>query len=292
MKNSSIRPSTFSIAACDPRNGDLGVAVESKFLGVGALVPWAQAGVGAVATQAWANTRYGPLGLEMLRQGLAPADAGAALIAGDPYADQRQFGLVDARGRAFTYTGSGCSNWAGGRTGPNYAAQGNILAGPGVVDALAATFESAGGSLAERLLSALLAGQAAGGDRRGQESAALLVVRPRGGYGGMNDRYIDLRVDDHPKPIEELRRLLDLHHLYLDKSRPEDLITIDENLAGELQQIMARRGYAVAVTGQWDASSQNAFREFAGVENLEERLQEGPFIDRVVLRFLRERFSR
>ncbi|MGE5140113.1 MAG: DUF1028 domain-containing protein, partial [Rudaea sp.] len=139
---------------------------------------------------------------------------------------------------------------------------------------------------------ALLAGQAAGGDRRGQESAALLVVRPRGGYGGMNDRYIDLRVDDHPKPIEELRRLLDLQHLYLDKSRPEDLITIDENIARELQQTMARRGYAVAVTGEWDAGSQKAFREFAGVENLEERLQEGPFIDRVVLKFLRDRFSR
>lgn len=286
-----MKLSTFSIVACDPSNGDLGIAVESKFLSVGAVVPWAQAGVGAIATQAWANTRYGPLGLAMLKEGLTPDQVGAALVVGDENAAQRQFGIVDAQGRAYTYTGSGCYAWAGGHTGATFAVQGNILTGAQVVDALGETFESAHGDLAERLVTALAAGQAAGGDRRGQESAALLVVRARGGYGAFNDRYIDLRVDDHPKPIEELKRLLELHQLYLGKTDPEDLLAIDDNLARELQQMMARRGYSATVTGMWDEQSKKAFREFAGVENLEERLQEGPFIDRVVLKFLRERFG-
>jgi uncharacterized Ntn-hydrolase superfamily protein len=286
-----LRPSTFSIVAFDPANGDLGVAVESKFLSVGAVVPWAQAGVGAIATQSWANTRYGPLGLAMLQEGLTPDQVGASLVAGDANATQRQFGIVDVQGRTFTYTGTGCYAWAGGRTGANYAAQGNILAGAEVVDALAETFEATRGELAERLITALAAGQAAGGDRRGQESAALLVVRGQGGYSGFNDRYVDLRVDDHPKPIDELKRLLELHQLYLGKTKAEDLLAIDDNLARELQQMMMRRGYSVSANGVWDEASRTAFREFAGVENLEERLQDGPFIDRVVLKFLRERFS-
>lgn len=286
-----MNPSTFSLVAYDPANGDLGVAVASKFLAVGSVVPWAEAGVGAVATQSWANTSYGPYGLEMLKQGLPPDEVGNALMVMDESASQRQFGIVDTQGRAYSYTGSGCFDWAGGRVGKNFAAQGNILAGANVVDALAETFENAEGDLADRLLSALAAGQAVGGDRRGQESAALLVVRANGGYGGFNDRYLDLRVDDHATPIDELKRLLELHRLYLTKSKPEDLITIDESLARELQTILSRRGFAVNVNGVWDEPSQRAFREFGGVENLEERLQEGPFIDTVVLKFLRERFG-
>lgn len=284
-------PSTFSLVAFDPANGDLGVAVASKFLAVGAVVPWARAGVGAVATQAFANTRYGPLGLSMLAEGLSPQQVGAALSAADDQAQERQFGIVDAQGRAFTFTGQGCSDWAGGRLGANYAAQGNILAGSAVVDALATTFENARGDLADRLLAALDAGQRAGGDRRGQESAALLVVRAGGGYGAFNDRFLDLRVDDHAAPIDELKRLLSLHRLYLNKSNPDELIAIDEPLARELQSIMARQGYAVEVNGQWDEPSHRALREFGGVENLEERLQEGPFVDQIVLRFLREKFG-
>lgn len=287
-----MKPSTFSIVAFDPSNGDLGIAVESKFLSVGAVVPWAQAGVGAIATQSWANTRYGPLGLKMLKAGLTPEQVGAALVAGDENPAQRQFGIVDAQGRTYTYTGSGCYAWAGGRIGANFTAQGNILTSASVVDALAETFEAAHGDLADRLVVALAAGQAAGGDRRGQESAALLVVRADGGYSGFNDRYIDLRVDDHPKPIEELKRLLELHRLYLSKTNSEDLLAIDDNLARELQQLMVRQGYAVSITGAWDDASRKAFREFAGVENLEERLQDGPFIDKVVLKFLRERFGK
>jgi len=284
----TIKPSTFSIVAFDSQANELGIAVESKFLSVGAVVPWAQAGVGAIATQSWANTSYGPRGLRMLKQGLTPKQVGAKLIANDPGAAQRQFGIVDARGRAFTYTGKDCYDWAGGIIGKNFSAQGNILASPTVVDALASTFEKTHGALAERLVAALAAGQAAGGDRRGQESAALLVVRPKGGYGGYNDRYIDLRVDDHPAPIEELKRLLDLHHLYLGKTNPKEVMPIDANIARELQWMMQKRGYyTLAVNGTWDAATQKAFRELAGVENVEDRLVEGAFIDRVVLEFLR-----
>lgn len=283
---------TFSLVAFDPKTKELGIAVESKFLSVGAVVPWAIAGVGALSTQSWANTSYGPRGLRMLKQGMTPKQVGAKLVASDKNAHQRQFGIVDAKGRAFTYTGSGCFNWAGGVTGKNFAAQGNILAGAAVVDALANTFEKTSGDLAERLVAALAAGQAAGGDKRGQESAALLVVREKGGYGGFNDRYIDLRVDDHATPIDELKHLLDLHRLYLGKTNPHDILPIDANIARELQTIMQARGYYTgALTGTWDESTQHAFREFAGVENLEDRLLDGTRIDRVVLNFLRERFG-
>jgi uncharacterized Ntn-hydrolase superfamily protein len=287
-----IRLSTFSIVAFDPATGELGIAVESKFLSVGAVVPWAQAGVGAIATQSWANTSFGPRGLRMLKQGLTPKQVGAKLVATDQNAHQRQFGIVDTKGHAFTYTGKGCYDWAGGRTGKNFAAQGNILAGAAVVDALAETFEKTHGDLAKRLVEALAAGQAAGGDRRGQESAALLVIRKKGGYAGFNDRYIDLRVDDHPKPIDELKRLLNLHHLYLGKTKPEDILPIDASIARELQMLMQARGYYHgALNGEWDDATQKAFREFAGVENLEDRLLEGAFIDHVVLDFLRKRFG-
>lgn len=287
-----MKLSTFSIVARDPKTGELGIAVESKFLSVGAIVPWAAAGVGAIATQSWANTSYGPRGLRLLRQGLTPRQVGQKLLAGDKQTDQRQFGIVDAKGRAFTYTGGGCYEWAGGKTGKNYAAQGNILKSSAVVDAVAETFEATPGDLAARLVAALAAGQAAGGDRRGEESAALLVVRAKGGYGGFNDRYIDLRVDDHPHPIDELAHLLELHRLYLGKTKPEDILPIDAGIARELQEMMQRRGYyAGPVNGDWDAATQKAFREFAGVENLEDRLVEGAAIDRVVLGFLRERFA-
>jgi uncharacterized Ntn-hydrolase superfamily protein len=287
-----MKPSTFSMVALDPETKELGIAVESKFLSVGAVVPWAQAGVGAIATQSWANTSYGPRGLRLLKQGMTPTQVGKRLVANDQNATQRQFGIVDARGRAYTYTGKGCFDWAGGITGKNFAAQGNILVSAATVDALAETFERTRGALAERLIAALAAGQAAGGDRRGQESAGLLVVRAKGGYGGFNDRYIDLRVDDHPTPIDELKRLLDLHQLYLGKTNPDDILPIDANVARELQSIMQRRGYyAGTLNGEWDEATRKAFRQFAGVENLEDRLLDGARIDRVVLGFLRTRFG-
>lgn len=283
---------TFSIVAYDPVTGELGVAVESKFLAVGSAVPFAQAGVGAIATQAWANTSYGPRGLSLLKRRLTPGQAAKQLISRDKDADQRQFGIVDVKGRAYSYTGAKCFEWAGGITGKNFAAQGNILASAQVVEELARTFQETKGSLAERLAAALQAGQRAGGDRRGQESAAMLVVRARGGYGGFNDRYLDLRVDDHPHPIDELERLLGLHHLYLGKPSAKDRLKIDANIARELQGILAGQGYAVPQNGVWDQTTEDAFDRFCGVENLEERFMKGGVIDRVVLEFLREKFGR
>jgi uncharacterized Ntn-hydrolase superfamily protein len=201
---------TFSIVARDPATGDLGVAVQSKFFAVGSVVPWAKAGVGAVATQSFGNTTFGPRGLELLAAGKSPKEAMDALLADDPGRTQRQVGIVDATGNTATYTGTECMAWAGGQEGANYAAQGNILAGPAVVAAMGKAFEETKGLLGDRLLAALDAGQAAGGDSRGMQSAALLVVRDKGGYGGFNDRWCDLRVDDAPNPFVELRRLYNL----------------------------------------------------------------------------------
>ena len=208
------RVATFSVVAADPRTGELGVAVQSRFLAVGAVVPWARAGVGAVATQSLANTTYGPEGLKLLAAGKSPGDVVKTLTEQDPARAVRQLGVVSADGRAATFTGAECNAWAGGRLGKNFAVQGNILAGEAVVEAMAASLEkSEGGKLAQRLIDALAAGQAAGGDKRGMQSAALLVVREGWGYAGLNDRYRDLRVDDHPAPITELQRLYDLDKL-------------------------------------------------------------------------------
>ncbi len=203
---------TFSIAACNPETGELGVAVQSKFLAVGSVVPWAKAEVGAVATQSWANTTYGPRGLKMLEEGKSPKEVLAALTGSDPKAAERQVGIVNAKGEVANFTGEKCFGWAGAITGKNFTAQGNILAGEEVVKAMAKAFEeSADKEFGQRLIDALRAGQAAGGDTRGRQSAALLIVKRKAGYSGFNDRFRDLRVDDHPKPIEELQRIYELH---------------------------------------------------------------------------------
>jgi uncharacterized Ntn-hydrolase superfamily protein len=206
---------TFSVVGYDPRTGDLGIAVQSRFFGVGSVVPWAKAGVGAVATQAWANVRYGPEGLKLLESGKSAQQTVDALTAADGDRDRRQLGVVDARGRSASFTGKTCLSWAGHQVGKHFCVQGNILAGEKVVTEMARAFEEArrkeGTELADWLMAALDAGQAAGGDRRGQQSAALMVVRKEGGYMGMNDRFIDLRVEDHTQPIAELARLLEIH---------------------------------------------------------------------------------
>lgn len=199
---------TFSIVGRDPKNGDLGVAVQSKFFAVGTVVPWARAGLGAVATQSWTNPTYGPKGLDLLENGLTAQQALDRLIADDEGRSQRQVGIIDASGNTANYTGDECLRWAGARHGENYTAQGNLLADKAVVEAMGEAFETTTGELAVKLMAALVAGQKAGGDRRGQQAAALLVVRENGGDGGFNDRYIDLRVDDHQQPIKELHRLL------------------------------------------------------------------------------------
>jgi uncharacterized Ntn-hydrolase superfamily protein len=201
---------TFSIVAFDRETGDLGVAVTTRALAVGRVVPWAKAGVGVIATQAMANTTYGPRGLDLLQGGLAAEEVIARLTGDDPEAAARQLGVVDGQGGAATYTGVACQPWAGGRLGSGYACQGNILVSEATVLAMGAAFERMAGDLGLRLLAALAAGQAAGGDRRGRQSAALVVVREKGGYFGMDDRYVDLRVDDHAEPVDELGRLVNL----------------------------------------------------------------------------------
>lgn len=283
-----VRPSTFSIVGHDPETGEWGVAVASRFLAVGAVVPFARAGVGAVATQSFANTTYGPAGLELMSQGYSAQEALDGLVAADSGREQRQAGFVDARGASASYTGPGCYDWAGGRTGPNYAAQGNILAGEAVVRRMAESFEASTGALAERLIAALQAGQDAGGDSRGQQSAALLVVKAKGGYAGFNDRYVDLRVDDHPEPIVELRRILQLHKLYFQETRPEDVLAIDRTVAERLQRLLQASGAAVPLTGEYDTATREALRRLCGKENLEDRWREGLEIDRVVLDYLEQ----
>ncbi|HSK14669.1 MAG TPA: DUF1028 domain-containing protein [Gaiellaceae bacterium] len=275
--------STYSIAACDLEAREWGVAVQSRFLAVGAAVPAAQSEVGAVATQAWANLAYRGQGLELLRAGLGAEEAVARLVAGDEGHDHRQLGVVDGRGGSATYTGASCLDWAGGRTGPGYAAQGNILVSGATVDALAEAFETTRGRpLAERLLAALAAGPAAGGDRRGQQSAALLVVRRGGGYGGTSDVAVDLRVDDHPRPIEELERLHGLHVLFFGETPEVEWLDVDAALGDEIRARLAALGYAHDDLGA-------ALERWAGNENLEERVRGAERIDPVVLDELRAR---
>jgi uncharacterized Ntn-hydrolase superfamily protein len=272
--------STYSVVACDLEAGEWGVAVQSKFLAVGAVVPAAEPHVGAIATQAWANVSYRPDGLALLRDGYSADDVVRTLVGADDGRAQRQLGVVDGQGRAATYTGSECMEWAGGTTGPGYAVQGNILVSEATVEALASTFEgSSGRPLAERLLSCLAAAEAAGGDRRGRQSAALYVVRQGGGYGGTSDVSADLRVDDHPHPVEELERIYRLHDLLFGHTPAEDWLDVDAELAGELRERLAALGYE----GELSA----ALAAWAGTENLEERVDGAARIDPVVLEQLR-----
>ncbi|HET6172208.1 MAG TPA: DUF1028 domain-containing protein [Gaiellales bacterium] len=277
---------TFSIVARDTVAAQLGVAVASKFLAVGAVVPWLESEVGAIATQALANTSYGPEGLALLRAGASAREALDAVVGGDDGGDDRQAGFVDARGGAATHTGARCMDWAGGRTGPGYAVQGNILTGPEVVDAMATAFEASTGELADRLLVALAAGDAAGGDRRGRQSAALAVVAPGGGYGGNDDNLVDLRVDDHTGPVAELRRLYAIH-VRLTGTTPEaEKLPLSGALADEVRELLARAGYP-GEPGEDGLGS--ALRAFVGVENLEARWWHEQRLDPVVLAHLRGR---
>jgi uncharacterized Ntn-hydrolase superfamily protein len=270
---------TYSIAACDLEAGQWGVATQSKFLGVGSVVPWAVPEVGAIATQAYANPRYGPDGLELLREGLSAEEAVERLTGADDGRDHRQLGIVDAQGRSASYTGSECMEWAGGRTGEGYAAQGNILVSAETVDAIAETFERSAGPLAERLLDCLDAAQAAGGDRRGQQSAALLIVEKDGGYAGLSDEVVDLRVDEHERPLEELRRIYVLHQAIFGRTPPMEWLDVDDGLAAEVQERLARLGF--------DGDLELAFTAWAGRENLEERVDGVQRVDPVVLEELR-----
>jgi uncharacterized Ntn-hydrolase superfamily protein len=273
---------TYSIAACDLAAGHWGVATQSKFLAVGSVVPWAEPAVGAIATQAYANPRYGPDGLALLRAGASADEAVSKLTGDDDGRESRQLGVVDSNGGSATFTGSECFDWAGGQTGPCFAAQGNILVGPETVAALAETFVATEGHpLAHRLVECLAAAQAAGGDRRGQQSAALFVVERDGGYAGLSDVLVDLRVDDHPQPVDELRRIYGLHDLLFGKTPRDQWLDIDPALAVELTERLGRLGYQGALD--------QALPAWAGTENLEERIDGIDRIDPVVLRELRSR---
>ena len=284
---------TFSIVAYDAAESSCGVAVASKFLAAGAVVMWARAGAGAVATQAFAKVGFGPDGLALMAGGMDADETIDRLLAADDERDHRQVACVDANGIAAAFTGKDCFEWAGHRVGAGYACQGNILTGPETLDAMAAAFESAEGELPMRLIAALLAADAAGGDRRGKQSAAMLVVKPNGGYGGDNDRYLDLRVDDDPDPVTRLGDLLKLHQLYFGQTAPDTLLPIDAELAAELQTVLSRLGYyQEPVNGTWDQTSIDAFWAFVGTENLEERWtpDDAHHLDPVILDFIRERF--
>jgi uncharacterized Ntn-hydrolase superfamily protein len=274
--------STYSIVACDLDAGQWGVAVQSKFLAVGSVVPWAEPHVGGVATQAYANPRYGPQGLELLREGLSAQEVVDRLTGADEGRDHRQLGVVDGKGDAATYTGKECMDWAGGRTGAGYAAQGNILVSGETVDALAETFEgSVGRPLAERLIDCLAAAQAAGGDSRGQQSSALLVVERDGGYAQMSDVVVELRVEDHERPIEELRRIYVLHDEIFGKTPREKWLDVDEALGDELRERLAKLGY--------EGDLAESFVRWTGKENLEDRVDGIEQIDPAVLESLRSR---
>ncbi len=278
---------TFSIVAYDKKEAAWGVAVASKFPAVGAVVPWAQAGAGAVATQSFANTSFGPRGLALMAQGLSAAETLAKLLMDDPERELRQVGLVDAQGRAATYTGKGCFPWAGGLTGKGYAIQGNILAGAKVVAAIEKKFLAAKGSLPARLHAALLAGDRAGGDRRGRQSAAIYVVKPKGGYGGFVDRWIDYRVDDHEDPVKRLGELLELHELYFGESPESERLALKGKALEQMTAILTRAGFLKKKT-----SFVEAFNAFIGSENFEERADpQAQWIDKPVMKYLLKKFG-
>jgi uncharacterized Ntn-hydrolase superfamily protein len=307
--------STFSIVGFDPETGDVGVAVQSKFPNVRPVVPWAEAGVGAIATQSFANVSYGSKGLTLLRCGASAEETLKILLANDDQRAKRQVGVIDAQGRAASWTGAGCFEWAGGRvgkaqddhvprgecdtliTGAGFAAQGNILVSAATVEALAETYLHTAGSLADKLVAALVAGGQAGGDRRGEQSAALVVKRKNGNYDGTADDYIDIAIYDHPRPLQELERLYQLHQLFFFRSREEDLWPIDAEICRELQTIMsetAYKGWAFytgPVNGVFDTTTHKALQDFMGWCNYDVRLREDDRIDRVVLADIRHNYA-
>lgn len=290
MDRNVARPSTFSIVAYDRERGAWGIAVQSKFISVGAVVPWARAGVGALATQAYANVTYGPEGLRLLAEGKSAPEVVKILTDADPVRDQRQLGVVDAKGGSAAYTGTKCMAWAGHVIGHGYACQGNILFGETVVPAMARSFESTPGDLPERLLAALDAAQREGGDRRGMQSSAMLIVRPEGGYDKGSDRWVDLRVDDHPTPIEELRRIFKLYDLtLLSREDPKTLVRIDGEVARVIQHHLGILGfYSGRPTASFDEATSAAFSKFLNESNFENKARSDGTAWPSVLDYLQE----
>jgi len=285
---------TFSIVAYDPTKKEWGVAVESKFLAAAAVVSWARAGAGAVATQSYVNITYGPKGLDLMEQGMSAAEAIETVTNKDEQQALRQVGVVDKNGQAASFTGGECHDWAGHIVGDGFACQGNLLI-PGTVEAMAQKFEQVrgqSGELADWLVEALAAGQAVGGDKRGRQAAGVMVVRKNGGYGGNNDRYLDLRVDDDPYPIKKLQKLVQLHHLHFGQVDPNNLIPLND-IVTELQELLRQTGhYTGPNTNTIDIPTRKALRALVGTENLEERWNgEGDMIDGMVVEYLRGRYQ-
>ncbi|PKR77181.1 fimbrial assembly protein FimA [Halalkalibacillus sediminis] len=279
--------STFSIVGFDPETNELGIAVQSKFLAVGAVVPWAKAGVGAVATQSMANTSYGPRGLELLEKGYSAEEALDQLIKEDENPSMRQVGIVDSNGNSATYTGPDCYSWAGGQSEPHVAAQGNILVNKETVTSMKETFQSQKSlPLAERLLNALEAGNKAGGDSRGMQSAALLIVKEQGGYGGFNDRAVDLRVDDHKSPIQELMRVYQLQQLYFGQTDPNDVVEINPSLQAQLTDKLVENAFLENANRTDDNAFYKALRDYIHSENFEEREQDYGKIDQKIVDYM------
>lgn len=284
---------TFSIVAYDTQENAWGVAVASKFPAAGAIVPWAQAEAGAIATQAYANVSYGSQGLDLLRQGLSAEAVLERLTSADPEREARQIGLVDKNGQPATFTGKECMDWAGGLRGAGYAIQGNLLASADVIYSMESAFLRTNGDLAARLHAALMAGDRAGGDKRGRQSAALLIVKTKGGYGGYTDRLFDYRVDDDPNPVVKLGELIYLHRLYFGKSPETERIQLTGTHLHNLQNIMARLGYLqTPPSGIYDEPTREAFRAFTGNENFEERCDPAAgWIDAPVYDYILQKFG-
>lgn len=279
---------TFSIVGADLEKGDWGVAVASKFPAVGAVVPWARAGIGAVATQSWANTTYGPEGLALMGAGISAQEALDRLVNLDEHKADRQAGFVDAKGCAATFTGEACGDWAGGVAGEGLAAQGNILTGADVIEQMALAFTSTEGDLCDRLLAALAAGDQAGGDRRGRQSAALLVVREGGGYEGGNDRYIDLRVDDHPDAVTEMVRLFAVWDDTM-LVRNDPLLEASAELVADVQRRLSALGrFHGEPSGILDQPTRDGLEDFAGTYNLEGRLRDDDQVSQLLVREIRD----
>ncbi len=283
-------PSTFSCVARDPDNGDLGVIVQSKFPCVGSIVQWAKAEVGAVATQAWANPVYGPRGLELMAEGKSATETLKTLQKEDDeeMVKHRQVGLVDAKGEAVSFTGNECMDWAGHVIGNGFCCQGNILAGESVVTAMAGAYESTDGDIIDRLFATLKAGQSQGGDRRGMQSAAILVVRKGGGYGGEIDRYVDVRVDDHPSPIVELERIFDVYDMtLLSREDPSRLLKIEGTTAIKIQKGLKALGFLESVTeDSFPQRAAEALRQFINENNFENKATEDSTIWQSVYEYL------
>lgn len=278
---------TFSIVGADPKTGEIGVAVQSKFLAVGAVVPWAKANVGAVATQSWANTKYGPEGLELLEQGLSPEEVISKLVSDDPGRNLRQVAVINAQGDASAFTGEECFDWAGHKVGKNHSAQGNILVSEDTVTAMSNSFEQSTEPLAERLIKALAAAQHAGGDSRGKQSAAVYVLQEGAGYGGYNDVKVDLRVDDHPEPIDELLRLYELHKVFGEST--DEQLEIEGDLFEEIKAHLVGRGLLDSTDHPgYNETVKEALKTFTLRENFDDRWTEERLIDEAVLEHLRK----